>query len=37
MAKWEKAGRQRPGAALALAKRAPVGIVASEGKKVTFD
>ena len=37
MAKWEQAGRQRPGAALALAKRAPVGIVASEGKKVTFD
>lgn len=37
MAKWEIAGRARPGAALAMAKRAPTGIVASEGKKVVFD
>lgn len=36
MAKWEIAGRARPGAALAMAKRAPTGIVASEGKKVVF-
>lgn len=37
MAKWEKAGRQRPGAALAMAKRENVGIVESQGTKVTFD
>jgi hypothetical protein len=35
--KWEAAGRPRPGAALAMAKREKVGIVAGEGKKITFD
>jgi hypothetical protein len=35
--KWEQAGRPRPGAALAMAKREKVGIVASEGNKITFD
>jgi hypothetical protein len=35
--KWEKAGRQAPGAALAMAKREKVGIVASEGNKIKFD
>lgn len=37
MAKWEQSGRQAPGAALAMAKRAATGIVESKGTKVTFD
>lgn len=36
MAKWEQAGRTRPGAALAMAKRESTAIVPSEGKKVVF-
>ncbi len=36
--KWEAAGRPRPGAALAMAKRENVAIVAGAGgKKTTFD
>ncbi|TYJ53345.1 hypothetical protein B9479_006004 [Cryptococcus floricola] len=35
--KWEASGRQRPGAALAMAKRENVGIVEGSGTKVTFD
>lgn len=35
--KWEAAGRPRPGAALAMAKREKVGIVEATGTKVTFD
>jgi len=34
--KWEVAGRPRPGAALAMAKRENVSIVESQGKKITF-
>jgi hypothetical protein len=34
--KWEVAGRPRPGAALAMAKRENVSIVVSQGKKITF-
>lgn len=35
--KWESAGRPRPGAALAMAQREKVGIVESQGAKITFD
>ncbi len=37
--KWEVSGRPRPGAALAMAKRENVAIVAGgvTGKKITFD
>jgi hypothetical protein len=35
--KWESAGRPRPGAALAMAKREKVGIVEGQGSKITFD
>lgn len=35
--KWQAAGRPRPGAALAMAKRERVGIVPGEGKKISFD
>lgn len=35
--KWEAAGRARPGAALAMAKREKVGIVAGQGTKISFD
>ena len=35
--KWEAAGRPRPGAALAMAKREKVGIVEAQGNKITFD
>jgi hypothetical protein len=35
--KWESAGRPRPGAALAMAKREKVGIVEAQGSKITFD
>lgn len=35
--KWEATGRPRPGAALAMAQREKVGIVESQGNKITFD
>ncbi|EJT49852.1 RNA-binding protein rnp24 [Trichosporon asahii var. asahii CBS 2479] len=35
--KWEASGRPRPGAALAMAQREKVGIVESQGNKITFD
>jgi NAD/NADP transhydrogenase beta subunit len=35
--KWEAAGRARPGAALAMAKREKVGIVPGQGTKISFD
>lgn len=35
--KWEAAGRPRPGAALAMAKREKVGIVEGQGEKIVFD
>ena len=35
--KWEVAGRPRPGAALAMAKREKVAIVEGRGKKIVFD
>ena len=35
--KWEAAGRPRPGAALAMAKREKVGIVEGHGQKIVFD
>lgn len=35
--KWETSGRPRPGAALAMAKREKVGIVAGQGQKISFD
>ncbi|KAJ9110064.1 hypothetical protein QFC19_001734 [Naganishia cerealis] len=34
--KWETAGRPKPGAALMMAKRESVAIVAGQGKKITF-
>ncbi|KAJ9119156.1 hypothetical protein QFC22_003647 [Naganishia vaughanmartiniae] len=34
--KWETAGRPKPGAALMMAKRESVAIVAGQGKKTTF-
>lgn len=35
--KWEAAGRPRPGAALAMAKREKVAIVEGQGNKIVFD
>jgi hypothetical protein len=35
--KWETTGRPRPGAALAMAKRENVAIVAPQGQKISFD
>jgi len=35
--KWEAAGRPRPGAALAMAKREKVAIVEGTGEKIVFD
>lgn len=35
--KWEAAGRPRPGAALAMAKREKVGIIEGKGEKIVFD
>ena len=35
--KWQAAGRPRPGAALAIAKREKVGIVEGRGEKIVFD
>ena len=35
--KWETSGRPRPGAALAMAKRENVAIVAPQGQKISFD
>ncbi len=35
--KWEAAGRPRPGATLAMAKREKVGIIEGKGEKIVFD